>query len=95
MPTEVERKMDLDEEMPSYPLQSQDGRITDEAEEPIQNTECLLANNDDAELDELPSYVTVEELIQYEENDPLCIKIRIKLNDEKMIPFKDAPDTGI
>ncbi len=51
MPTEVETKMDLDEEIPSYQIQSQYGRSADEAELPTHNTACLLANSDDAELD--------------------------------------------
>ncbi len=76
MHTEVEKKMDLDEEIPSHPIQSQDGRSTDEAELRTHNTSCLLANSDDAELNELESYVTVEELIQYKGNDPLSINVR-------------------
>ena len=64
MPAEMEAKMELDEEMPSYPTRSHNWRSMGEAEVSTQNTEYLLANNDDAELDELPAYVTIEELIQ-------------------------------
>ncbi len=55
----------------------------------------LLASKGDVQTENLPFYVTIEVLIPYQENNPLCINIRCKLKGWKKIPFEENPDTGI
>lgn len=47
------------------------------------------------DVEDIPSKITIEEIIESQEHDELCKNIRSVINDRDIVRFQDNPDTEV